>query len=122
MNAAWTRGGEANPQSPGELGIAAGHQGRCLLMPHLHEADAILALPQRLHDAVNAIARQPEDGIDTPLEQAFHHTISGSSSHGFFPESIRDGVFKEQPRSPKQLRSSMDGTIERPKSSTGRDC
>jgi hypothetical protein len=84
MNAAWTRGGEANPQSPGELGIAAGHQGRRLLMTHLHEADAVLALSQRLHDAVNAIAWQPEDGIDTPLEQAFHHAISGSSSHGSF--------------------------------------
>ena len=65
-------------------------------MPHLHEADAVLPLSQQLHDAVNAIARQPEDGIDTPLQQAFHHAISGSSSHGSFPDLSGTESFKEQ--------------------------
>jgi hypothetical protein len=84
MNATWTRGGEVNAQSPGELGIAAGHQSRRLLMTYLHEADTVLALSQRLHDAVDAIARQPEDDVDTPFQEAFHHAISSSRSHSVF--------------------------------------
>jgi hypothetical protein len=38
----------------------------------------ILALSQRLHDAVYTVARQPENGIDAALQQALHHPISRS--------------------------------------------
>jgi len=84
MNSTRTRGGEAHAQPSGEFGIAACHQRRRLLMAHLHEADAILALSERFHDAVDAIAGQAENGIDAPLQQAFHQAISGSRSHSVF--------------------------------------
>src|SRR3954463_2710718 len=92
MNATWTRGGEANAQAPGELGIAAGHQRRRFLVAHLYEADAVLALSQRLHDAVDAVARQPEDGIAAPFEQACHQAIRVRLSHVWFsPVGWRGG-------------------------------
>jgi hypothetical protein len=71
-------------------------------MTHLHKADAFLTLSQRLHDSVDAIARQSEDRIDTPLQQAFHHPISGSRSHGPFPGlSGTDSLRNSKTRAPE---------------------
>jgi hypothetical protein len=36
-------------------------------VPHLNEADDVLLRPQRLHDAVDAVAGKAEHGIDAPL-------------------------------------------------------
>ena len=38
-------------------------------MAHLYESQAILPQPDRLHDAVDAVARQPEDEADAVLDQ-----------------------------------------------------
>jgi hypothetical protein len=62
-------------QPPGELGVAAGHERSRFLMARLNEADGVLALAQRLHDAVDAVARKTEHRIHAPVEQAFHQAV-----------------------------------------------
>lgn len=76
MDAAGTGGSEADPEFAGELGPRAGHEGGGFLVPDLDEADAVLTLAERFHDAVDAIARDAEDHFDSPIEQAFHEYVS----------------------------------------------
>ena len=82
MDAAGTRGREAHAQFPGPFGIAAGHEGRALLVPHLHETDLVLTRPERLHDPVDPVARQAEDDLDLPIQQCFNERIGSGASHG----------------------------------------
>src|SRR2546423_818109 len=70
MNAARAGGGEANSEPAGELRVAAGHECSCFLVPHLNEPDFLLALPQRLHDPVDPIARDAENSVHSPVDQA----------------------------------------------------
>src|SRR5207302_1919378 len=58
MNAARTGGSEANTQPAGKLRIAAGHEGSGFLVPHLNEADLVLAMPQE-HSTVQSVAGYP---------------------------------------------------------------
>jgi hypothetical protein len=66
MNAARTGSGEAAAKPAGIFGVGAGHKSRRLLMPHLDEADGIGTFPQGLHDAVDPIAGDSKNCIDTP--------------------------------------------------------
>ncbi len=50
-------------------------------MPHLNEADRVLLLAQRFHDAVDAIAWQPEHHVHTPGLKGFDENIGSSLSH-----------------------------------------
>ena len=89
VDAAGAGGGEADAEPAGVLGVAAGHERRRLLVPHLDEADLVLALAQRLHDAVDAVAGQAEDDVDAPVVQgvdqksaavfAMKRSLAGSS-------------------------------------------
>ena len=67
VDAARAGGGQADAQPAGVLGVAAGHERRRLLVAHLDEADRVLALAQRLHDAVDAVAGQAEDDLHAPV-------------------------------------------------------
>jgi hypothetical protein len=57
MNPARPGGCKTDAELAGELGIGTGHEGSRFLVPHLDKADIPLPLAQRLHDAVDAIAR-----------------------------------------------------------------
>src|SRR6185295_12961318 len=72
---------EADTQAAGVLGVAAGHERGRLFVTDLDEADAILALAQRFHDAVDPVAWQAEHHADVPIEQAIRQDIRCRSSH-----------------------------------------
>jgi hypothetical protein len=55
--------------------MCAGHERRGFLVAHLDEPDAILAVPDRLHDPVDAVARHAEDGVHTPRDEAFDQQV-----------------------------------------------
>src|SRR6185437_12372856 len=69
VNAARARSGETHADSAGKFGVSACHERRGLLMPGLDEADMLLALAQRFHDAVDSIAGNSEDCVHTPFDQ-----------------------------------------------------
>src|SRR5678815_468376 len=49
--------------------MRACHERGGLFVPHLDKADLPFALADRLHDAVDAVTRHPEDGVDAPGNQ-----------------------------------------------------
>src|SRR5437667_10026836 len=81
MNAARAGVGQAYAQLACIFGIGAGHEGGRFLMAHLDEADLLLVRPQRFHDAVNAVSGKAEDGVYSPIHQAFNHHVSSSLGH-----------------------------------------
>src|SRR5262245_46963347 len=85
MNAAWSRSSEAASQLPGMLGIAAGHEGGRLLVPHLNETDFVLPFAKRLHDAVDAVTRQPEDHAHAPALYGVDQYVGCGSGHDEIP-------------------------------------
>src|SRR5207249_10508255 len=44
-------------------------------------ADAVLARAQRLHDAVDAVAGQPEDDVDVPVQQGLDQYVRRRLRH-----------------------------------------
>jgi hypothetical protein len=44
-------------------------------MSNMDEPDLVLRLPERLHDAVDAVAGQTEDGVHAPGDKTFHKYI-----------------------------------------------
>ena len=85
MNAAGSRSCQAYAQAAGEFCISAGHECGRFLVAHLNETDFILSRAQRLDDPVNAVAGQPEDHIDAPIDEHVDQQICASFSHGRFP-------------------------------------
>ena len=81
MNAAGAGGGQADAEPAGVLGVGAGHEGRGLLVPHLDEADLVLARAQRLHDAVDAVAGKSEDHVDAPVQNGFDENVAAGVCH-----------------------------------------
>jgi len=81
MDAARAGGGQADAELAGVLGVAARHERGGLLMAHLDEADQLLALPQRLDDAVDAVSRDTEDGIHSPVDQVLHQDVAPGLRH-----------------------------------------
>jgi hypothetical protein len=66
VDAARTGSADADPQLARELGIAAGHEGRRLLVAHLHEAHPILLLTKRFDQAVDSVTGDSKDDINSP--------------------------------------------------------
>ena len=78
-------GREADAQLAGELGVAAGHERGRFLVAHLDEADLVLALAQRLHDPVDAVAGQAEDDLDAPVDAGFDQNVRRGIRHYTLP-------------------------------------
>src|SRR5438105_8653558 len=83
MDAARTRRRHADAQLTGELRIRACHERRGFFVTDLDEADLILPAPKRLHDSVDAVARQAEYDIHTPIMDGVDQTICCSHHDGF---------------------------------------
>ena len=99
VDAAGAGGRQADAQPPGELGVAAGHERGGLLVPHLDEADLVLVRAQRLHDAVDAVAGQAEDSVDSPVDEALYEDVGGCSGHGLLISlSVRARVCSSRSR------------------------
>jgi hypothetical protein len=81
MDAAGPRGREAAAEPARPFRIGAGGEGGGLLVAHLDEADLVLALAQRLHDPVDAIAWQTEDDVDAPLMDGIDQDLGSVRSH-----------------------------------------
>src|SRR5579872_1742140 len=92
MQAARARRRQTDPQSAGELGIPAGHECRRLFMPHLHEANRVLPLAERLDDAVDSVARQTEDDLDSPLRQHVDQNVPAGACHDNSPFKLMVSV------------------------------
>jgi hypothetical protein len=82
MQPARSGGGKTDAELAGVLRIRAGHERGRLLVPDLNEPDRVLALPERFHDAVDSVARQPEHDLDAPaLQHVDEHIRSGFPHH-----------------------------------------
>src|SRR5690606_19499979 len=82
VDAAGAGGGQAHPQAAGGLGVPAGHEGGGLLVVDQDETDLVPMPPQPLHDSVDAVPGQPEDGVDVPLGQPLDQHFRRDPSHG----------------------------------------
>jgi len=74
--------GKAHPELAGVLGIAAGHERRGLLMADLDKANLLLVRSQGFHNAVNAVTRQTEYHVHSPIDQSLNQHVSSSFGHG----------------------------------------
>src|SRR5690242_15670182 len=50
-------------------------------MTHVNETNFVLALAQRLHQAVDAIAGQSENNFDAPIDEAFDKNVCSCTGH-----------------------------------------
>src|SRR5439155_25821881 len=57
------------------------HDRRRLLMVHQDEPDPVVVAAEALHDAVDAIAGEPEHGVNAPVDQPFHHQLRRDLAH-----------------------------------------
>src|SRR5205807_4886345 len=80
--AARPRGRKADAEPPGVFGVTARHERRGLLVAHLDEADLLLPRAQRFHDAVDAVARDAEHGVDAPIQQGLDQHVGCGFCHG----------------------------------------
>src|SRR6185503_7855354 len=81
MDAAGTRSGQTNSQIPRVFRICAGHEGSGFFMTHMDKTNVIPALPQRLHDSVNAVPGQSKNLFDAPVDEALHQNIRACLFH-----------------------------------------
>lgn len=94
---AWRRSTPPADARAGRFGVGAGHEGGGFLVPHLQEADAVLTHAQRLHDAVNAVARQAEHHLHLPVYERVDQDVR-SSGHGGALCPMMAGPTPEAPR------------------------
>lgn len=82
MDPAGTGGGEAHAEPAGRLGVSGGHEGGGLLVVDEDEADLVPVAAQALHDPVDAVAGQSEDGVDAPGDETFDEQLGSNFPHG----------------------------------------
>jgi hypothetical protein len=74
--------GEADAEPARHARVADGRHGADLLVADVHVAEAVVPRPQRLHEAVDAVARQAEDGVNAPVHEPVHEQVGGCVGHG----------------------------------------
>jgi hypothetical protein len=81
MRGTWTGGGNTDPEPSGELGVGRGHERCHFFMSGLYES-YFLRIPIHCpEDAVDSVARVPEDYTYTPFRQAFPEKVPDGLSH-----------------------------------------
>src|SRR4029078_9719259 len=85
MNPTGTRRSHADAETPSVLGIAAGGEGRCLLVAHLNKSDFLLVRPQRLEETIYTVTRESKNGINVPLNEPFDYKVGHCFCHNYSP-------------------------------------
>lgn len=104
VQAARSRRRQAHPQPPSGLGVARGHERGGFLVLHEDEADPVLVAAQPLHDPVDAIAGDPEDGVDPPVDEPLNEQLGRDLLHDLSP---RKGDEVPSPRASLRLRPTV---------------
>jgi hypothetical protein len=81
VDRARARGGEADPELAREPRIADRRHRPDLLVADVDVAQPVLPRAERLHEPVDPVAREAEDGVDAPFHEAFDEQIRGGVSH-----------------------------------------
>jgi hypothetical protein len=83
-------GGEADAELAGELRVPDGRHRGHFLVPHVDVAQLVLPLAQRLHEAVDAVAREPEDHLGAPFDQPVDDDVGNRPlvSHSCLPPVV----------------------------------
>ena len=66
---------QAHAQATGELRVSARHERGGFLVSNVDEADLVLALAERFHDAVDAVTWKSEDGVDVPVDEPLDEDV-----------------------------------------------
>jgi hypothetical protein len=85
MDGARTRRRHAYADLAGELGMAAGHERRHLLVANLHELEFARGAVERTHDAVDAIARITVDARNAPFVKPREEKVADRCRHRVRP-------------------------------------
>src|SRR5919204_2357139 len=81
MDRTGPRGSHADANLTGPLGVAAGHEGRHLFVPHLDEPRVVLSPMKCPQDSIDAVARIPVDLVHSPCAKPFQKEIRGCLCH-----------------------------------------
>jgi hypothetical protein len=81
VEAARTRGGQADAELPRVLRVGARHEGGGLLVADLDEPDLLPPRAERLHDAVDAVAGQAENHFDAPVTEGLDQYVGRGVGH-----------------------------------------
>src|SRR3954447_24868403 len=81
VDSARSRGGDAHAQLAGPFGVSAGCESSGFLMPHLDEADLLLARAKGLEDPIDAVAGYSEHDLDAPVDQGLDEDLASSLRH-----------------------------------------
>jgi len=85
VDAARTRGCQADAEPAREFRVAARHQRRGLFVAHLDEPYPLAPLAQRFHDSVDPVARKPKDDLDTPVVDRLDQHVGRRQCHLISP-------------------------------------
>src|SRR5262245_35434000 len=85
MKTTWTGCCDAHPELAGVFGVGTRHEGGGFFMAHLNESDFVGALPEGLHDSVDAIPRQAENHVNSPIVYGINQNIGCSGFHYGIP-------------------------------------
>src|SRR5436305_2389310 len=85
MNSAGGSSGETNAELAGEFGVAGGSHRSGLFVAHVNVSYTAAVSAKSLDEAVDAIARQPENDVHVPIQQALNENVR--SSHNGTPAS-----------------------------------
>ena len=69
VDAARPRGRDADADFAGRLRVRAGHERGGFFVVHEHKRDLVLMAAQRFEEPVDAVAGQPVDGVDAPVDE-----------------------------------------------------
>ena len=81
VDRAGTGGGEADAELAGELRVAHGRHRTDLFVAHVDVADPVVARAERLHEAVDPVARKAEDGVHAPLAEPLDEQVRSGLGH-----------------------------------------
>nr|WP_202911390.1 hypothetical protein [Ornithinicoccus soli] len=97
MRGARAAGGEADAELAGERGVPDRRHRGDLLVSDMDVADLVLPLAQRVHQAVDAVPGQAEDGVHAPLDEAATKTsdavVESATGEGQRADCDRSAAF-----------------------------
>ena len=81
VDAAGAGRGQADADLPGRLGVGGRHERGGLLVVDQHELHPVLMAAEALHDPVDAVARDPEDGVHAPVCEPLDQSLGCDLCH-----------------------------------------